>query len=67
MAHARAEARRRGISIAALVRDGLERLLRENADHELRERAKLAVGGYRSGSASTSSDHDDVLSEGARW
>jgi hypothetical protein len=67
MARARAEARRRGVSVAALVRDALERLLHEGSDRELRERATLSVGGFHSGRQDISERHDDALGAGARW
>jgi hypothetical protein len=67
MDRARAEARRRGVSVAALLRDGLERVLAQGEDDRLREQARTAVGGFRSGCRTTSADHDDALAQDGRW
>ncbi len=67
MLQARAEAERRGISLAAVIRDALDRMLAEGDRAEVRERARAAVGGFRSGTAHTSEDHDRALAEGTRW
>jgi len=57
-------AHKRGESVAALVRLGVERVLREEsavdvAEH--RRRALAAVGRFRSGSRDTSREHDRYL------
>ena len=67
MERARAEARRRGTSLAALVRDAVDQLLARGDDAELREQAKRAVGGFHSGRHTTSVEHDDVLAQDGRW
>ena len=64
---ARAEARRRGVSVAALLRDALERLLAQSEDDVLREQARNAVGGFRSRCRTISADHDDALVQDGRW
>ncbi|MGH3318627.1 MAG: ribbon-helix-helix protein, CopG family [Streptosporangiaceae bacterium] len=67
MTRAQQEARRRGTSVAALLRDALDRLLDETGEAAVRDRAKLAVGGFRSGASDISSRHDEVLAEARRW
>ena len=67
MVRARAEAARRGTSIAALLREGLDRLLDDTGQQERRARAKAAVGGFRSGRTNTSVEHDEALAEEPRW
>ncbi len=59
-------AKLRGISVAELVRAGVERLLRASTviDREERKRRAIAVAGrFRSGTSSMSSRHDDHLAE----
>ena len=41
--------------------------LEEGSEDEVLDRARRGVGGFRSGSSTTSVDHDEVLGEGARW
>lgn len=67
MRRARSEARRRGVSLAELVRQALNRTLDEAPDAQVRERAKQATGGFRSGHRRTSDHHDEVLSAAVRW
>jgi hypothetical protein len=64
---AQEEARRRGISLAALIREAVDRLLAADGDRRIRERARRGVGGFRSGHRSTSERHDEVLAEPPRW
>lgn len=64
---ARAEAQRRGVSVAELLRQGLERVLDDAGRAEIRERAKQSTGGFRSGHRRTSEDHDEALSAVSRW
>lgn len=62
----KAVAARRGISIAALIRQGVDALLslhNEPSMDELYERAGRAAGAHRSGEADTASRHDDYLNE----
>ncbi|MGH9167878.1 MAG: ribbon-helix-helix protein, CopG family [Acidimicrobiia bacterium] len=66
MQRARRRAARRGVSLAALVREALERLLEDSSAEHRRARAKQAVGGFRSGHTGTSERHDEVLGE-HRW
>ncbi len=64
---ARIEADRRGISLAALIRDALDLLLDDGGPERTRARARDAVGGFRSGTSNTAVDHDEVLAAGDRW
>jgi predicted DNA-binding protein len=56
-------ARRRGISMAELIRQAVERIL-EDEDERWR-RASSVVGRFRSGSSDISTRHDDYLAEEA--
>lgn len=67
MERARVEASRRGISIAALIREALDAALDDDAMRLRRRRAIEAVGSFRSGDADTSERHDDALAEQGRW
>ncbi len=62
-------AARQGRSMAELVRDGVEVLLRTQAGpsrEELKRRAIAALGRFRSGKSDVSSDHDRYLAEAFR-
>lgn len=63
---ARRVAAERGMSLAGLIREALERVLEESVDAAARERAKRSVGGFHSGHRDTAEEHDAVLGEG-RW
>ncbi|OFW65030.1 MAG: hypothetical protein A2135_03785 [Actinobacteria bacterium RBG_16_67_15] len=65
MERARREAERRGISIAALIREALDRVLGDQAARERVARALAAPGRFHSGTGDTSDRHDDVL--GSLW
>jgi hypothetical protein len=67
MLSARAVAKRRGISLAQLVRTALDDLLESAPEEAIRARAIQAVGGFRSGRSDTSVDHDDALASDGRW
>ena len=67
MEQARREACRRGITLAALVRQALEEYLDEDGRRRWQQQALAAVSGFRSGYADTSSRHDESLAEGGRW
>lgn len=67
MEAARREARRRGISIAELIRQALDSFLADEDHQRRREQALAAVGGFHSGHADTSVNHDEVLAEGSEW
>ena len=55
-------ARKRETSMAALIRDAVERTYALDAGVEARwERALAAVGGFRSGRSDLSERHDDLL------
>ncbi len=64
---ARRVAAQRGISLAALIREALADALAKTPEELAIERAKRAVGGFRSGRVDTSEHHDDVLAEPGRW
>jgi predicted DNA-binding protein len=59
----RRQSERTGRSMAALVRDALERELDEENDDGGWERALGAVGRFRSGTRDTSVEHDRALAE----
>ena len=67
MARARREADRRGMSLAALIRKALDEFLDDEGRRARRRRAIAAVGGFRSGTAGTSVEHDEALAEDAAW
>jgi len=62
----KALAARRGVSMAELVRQGVEILLAQGAEkstEDLRRRAAAAAGKYRSGLHDVASRHDRYLGE----
>ncbi|MPZ52229.1 MAG: ribbon-helix-helix protein, CopG family [Acidimicrobiia bacterium] len=64
---ARREAERRGVSLAALIREALQHELEGGDTQRVLERARHAIGGFQSGTSNTSRDHDEVLAESRRW
>jgi len=68
MARLRREARRRGVSLAAVVRDAVDRAVPDEdmARIDRLERALRAAGSVASGTGDVAVRHDDVLS-GERW
>ena len=57
---------RRGVSVAELIRRGVEELLSHESDRstaELYERARKAAGSFRSGYRDVSVRHDEYLAE----
>lgn len=68
MKRLRGEARRRHISLAAVIRDAVDRAVPgEDADRAARIEALLqAAGSAASGSGTVATNHDDVLG-GIRW
>lgn len=68
MRRLRAEARRRHTSIAALLRDAVDRTIPDEAEMRARRIDALlgAAGSVASGSGTVARDHDDVLA-GDRW
>jgi len=56
-------AARRGISVAALIREGVERVLEEDQPDRQRERALAVVGRFASGRRDVSTEHDRHLGE----
>ena len=68
----RAAARRRGRPVAALVRESVEAHLGRPAAAQVTEpdrweRARRAVGGFRSGVRDLGEHHDRYLGAGTRW
>ena len=62
----KAAAARRGISMAALIRQGIDALLSQHNEPSLEEmyqRAARAAGAYHSGTRDTASRHDDYLAD----
>lgn len=68
MRRLRAEAKRRSVPIAAVVRDAVDRVVPvDPGDRRARfERALEAVGRFDSGVGDVSSRHDEIAGE-ARW
>ena len=68
MKRLRGEARRRRVSLAALIRDAVDRAVPgEDAERSARMDALLeAAGSASSGSGTVASNHDDVLGD-ERW
>jgi hypothetical protein len=66
MRRLRAEARRRRVPIAAVVREAVERLVPEESDarNARFQRALGAAGRYHSGTGDLSSRHDEIAGEG---
>ena len=56
-------AKRRGVSIAAVVRDAVDRCVEGDESASRLERLLGAAGAFSSGTANTSKDHDAVLEE----
>jgi hypothetical protein len=57
------EAAARGVSMAELVREAVDRYLAGGGIEPRRQRAIEAVGGFRSGRGDVSADHDRHLAE----
>ena len=68
MRRLRAEARRRRVPIAAVVREAVDRLVPDERDERRMrlQRALGAAGRFRSGSGDLSSRHDEIAGE-SRW
>jgi hypothetical protein len=61
-------ARRRHTSMAALIRDAVDRAYpAPDRTDDRWSRALAAVGGFRSGRSDVSVEHDRELGEGPRW
>jgi hypothetical protein len=69
MSRLRRAARDRGISIAAVIRDAVERSVPdEGADRLARqEKAFALAGAFSSGHRDTSEHHDEALADERRW
>ena len=57
----KAEARRRKVSLAQLVREAVDAYLKQREREELRRRALSVVGRFSSGQSGISRDHDREL------
>ena len=68
MRRLRAEARRRRVPIAAVVRDAVDRMVPLDPDDRAArfQRALAAVGRLHSGTGDLSARHDDIAGEG-QW
>jgi hypothetical protein len=68
MRRLRSEARRRGVPIAAVVRDALDRVVPGGAKHrdEAFSRALAAAGRFDSGTGDIAARHDEIAGE-ADW
>ncbi|MBI2863199.1 MAG: ribbon-helix-helix protein, CopG family [Chloroflexi bacterium] len=56
-------ATQRGVSMAELVRESVERILRESEEDEKWRRALALMGRYREGTPDVSTNHDKYLDE----
>jgi hypothetical protein len=58
-------ARRRGVSMAALIREAVERTygVRADENHDRWRRALASIGGFRSDRSDVSERHDDALAD----
>jgi hypothetical protein len=56
-------ATQRGVSLAELVRQGVERVLEENEQHEKRRRALAVLGRFQGDASDVSVNHDKYLDE----
>jgi hypothetical protein len=69
MSRLRRVARARGVSIASVIREAVDRSVPdEGADRLARQqRAFKLAGAFSSGLSDTSERHDEVLAEDSRW
>lgn len=69
MRRLRREAKARGTSIAAVIRDAVDQVVPDEreAARARRERALALVGAFASGERTASERHDEVLGEEERW
>lgn len=54
----------RGVSIAALIREAVDRHIVGRDPQSVRERAVNSIGGFRSGLPDVSEEHDRYLAKG---
>jgi predicted DNA-binding protein len=57
----------RGVSISQAVREAIDRHVAAEYPVDLRERAIRAIGGFHSGKADVSEEHDGYLSDALEW
>jgi hypothetical protein len=69
MGRLRREARRRHVSIAAIIRDAVDATVTDDdSDRMTRQRRAFGLAGaFSSGHSDTSERHDEVLAEETRW
>ena len=69
MRRLRRTARERGVSIAAVIRDAVDRSVPdEETDRLTRQRRAFGLtGAFDSGQRDTAERHDDVLADDSRW
>mgnify|MGYP005864063869 CR=1 FL=1 len=53
----------RGVSMAELIRQAVDRILEESAEDEKWRRAMALIGRYRGGPSDVSTNHDKYLDE----
>lgn len=63
MERLRGEAARRGVSIAAVIREAVDREIGVDAGRRDRDKLIESIGGFRSGHADIAENHDDHLDE----
>ena len=63
----KAAAADRGVSVAALIREGIEWVLGQNERQARIRRALALAGKYRSGLTDVAQEHDKYLAEDTRW
>lgn len=61
MARLRAESLRRGVSIAALIREAVDTTLRDDSWEQRKRRALAAIGCIKADRSDVSDRHDDYL------
>jgi hypothetical protein len=69
MGRLRQEAKARGTSIAAVIRDAVDQVVPDEREavRVRRKRALAMIGAFASGARNTSAGHDEVLGEDTRW
>lgn len=63
LAHLRRRAAVRGVSVSAVAREAVDRLIAIEGDAATRERMIAAIGGFRSGRPDVGARHDEYLAD----